>query len=295
MDECLVRLIQYKDQLPPAQQRAVSYLLANTQDVSGLTISQMAAAAGVSDATLVRLCKLLGYKGFKEFSVALSIAAATHQGEEDIAYPDISPSDDLQTILSSVTRHNQAAITDTMALISYSIMEKTVALLHQARRVDFYGVGMSALVALDAQMKFQRLGKETQGSLDPHVQVVTAATLKPGDVAVLFSYSGETGDTLDTLEAIKRSGATAVSLTRMGHNRLSRQADIALFVASSETLVRSAAMSSRISMMHLVDLLFSAVAARGYEQYKPFLDRTHLEGKAKRRVQSRNGKDGEPA
>lgn len=294
MDDCLVRMTQLLGQLPPAQQRAVSYLLANSQHMSGLTISQVAGACGVSNATLVRLCKLMGYRGYKDFSLALSIAAATRD-RADIAYPDIRPTDNLHTILATVTRHNQAAITDTMAVIVEADIEGTVALLHQARRVDFYGVGMSALVALDAQMKFQRLGKETQGSLDPHVQAVTAASLQPGDVAVLFSYSGETGDTLDTLAAIRRSGATVVSVTRMGQNRLSRLSDIALFVASSETLVRSAAMSSRISMMHLIDLLFSAVAARGYEQYKPFLDRTHLEGKAKRREAAKNGKEGRPA
>ncbi len=290
MDNCLVRLTQMKDQLPPAQCRAVAFLLDNTHAMSGLTISRMAEACGVSSATLARLCRTLSYKGFKDFSLALSIAAATHP-EETLAYADIQPTDDLRTICASVTRHNQAAITDTMSVLNMENMEEVVSLLHQARRVDFYGVGVSALVAMDAQMKFQRLGKETQTSLDPHIQVVTAASLKPGDAAVLFSYTGETGDTLDTLKAIRRSGATAVSVTRMGQNRLSSLADLALYVATSETLVRSAAMSSRMSMMHLVDIIFSAVVARSYEQYKPCLDRTHREGKIKRRAHTKNGKE----
>lgn len=290
MDNCLVQLTQLKDRLPPAQRQAVAFLLDNTRSMSGLTISQVAQACGVSNATLVRLCKTLGYKGFKDFSLALSVAAATRP-EEPLAYKDIQPTDDLRTIAASVTRHNQAAITDTMAILNEKSMEKTVSLLHKARRVDFYGVGVSALVAMDAQMKFQRLGKESQTSPDPHIQVVTAASLKPGDAGVLFSYTGETADTLDTLKAIRRSGATTISITGLGQNRLSNLSDITLFIASSETLVRSAAMSSRMSMMHLVDIIFSAVAARGYEQYKLSLDRTHREGKIKRRTQTKNGKE----
>ena len=50
-------------------------------------------------------------------------------------------------------------------------------------------------------------------------------------------------------------------------------------------LVRSAAMTSRIAMMHVVDILYSAVAAQGYDRYKPFLDKTHLAGREKRRNQ----------
>lgn len=100
-----------------------------------------------------------------------------------------------------------------------------------------------------------------------------------------FPNSGETEDMLDTLAVAKRGGAVTISVTRYGVNRLSRGADIPLYVASSEMLVRSAAMTSRIAMMHVVDILYSAVAAQGYDRYKPFLDKTHLAGREKRRNQ----------
>lgn len=287
MDDCLIRMTQMQDQLPQAEARAVYHLLAHGPDMMGLTIAAMAEACGVSASTLVRLSRSLGYKGFKEFSLAFSISLAAG-GNSRIDFSDLAITDDLQAIAASVTDNSQAAITDTMSVMNLQDLDRAVALLHEARRVDFYGVGVSALVALDAQMKFQRLGKETQGSFDPHVQVVTAASLKPGDAAVLFSYSGETSDTLDTLASVRRSGALVVSITRLGKTSLSDRADIPLYVASSEVLMRTAAMSSRICMMHLIDIIFSAVAARGYEGYKPCLDRTHLEGNAKRRIHNSN-------
>lgn len=291
MDDFMARLVQMQDQCPPAQQRAAEYLLQHKQEMAGLSINEAAEITGVSSATLVRLGKLLGYRGYKDFSLAYSISAATSH-EESIAYADIQPGDNLHTIIANVTQHNQAAIADTISILNEDDIEKAAFMLHKATRVDFYGVGMSALVAQDAQMKFQRLGKVTLGSFDPHVQVVTAASLRPGDVAMLFSYSGETGDVLDTMEVIRSAGASIVSVTRIGKNRLSRYADIALYVAASEMLVRSAAMSSRICMMHLIDVIFSAVAARGFEQYKPILDRTHLAGRVKRRSSQMHSKDG---
>ena len=206
-------------------------------------------------------------------------------GENRISYQDINPGDNIHTIIERVSQHTQAAIADTVRVLGEEDVLRAVDALDKAKRVDFYGAGTSALVALDAQQKFQRLCRDTQTSTDPHVQVVIASRLERGDAAVFFSYSGETEDMLDTLAVAKRGGAVTISVTRYGVNRLSRGADIPLYVASSEMLVRSAAMTSRIAMMHVVDILYSAVAAQGYDRYKPFLDKTHLAGREKRRNQ----------
>lgn len=286
MDQCIFKMTQTLDLMAPAQKLAARYLLEHSSDAVGQTIDRVATASGASKATIVRMCKALGYKGYKDFSFAFSSDLLAGD-ERRITFRDITDAgDDLEAILRHVSQTNLTALNDTMRMLDLRAMEKAVIALHNATRVDFYGVGVSGLVALDAQMKFQRLCKESQASLDPHVQVVTASRLKAGDAAVLFSYSGETSDILDTLAAAKRSEATTISVTRPGGNRLSRAADIALYVASCETLIRSSATASRICMMHLTDLLFSAVAARGYDQYKHCLERTHLEGREKKRRSS---------
>lgn len=282
MEDCIVRIGQLVDQLAPAEARVASYMLANPHDIIGQPIDQVAAACQTSKTTVVRLCKQLGYKGYKAFSIALSSDLA-QGGENRISYSDIVPGDDLRTIMDHVSYHTQAAISDTMRVLNEADLAKAVNAIDSAHRVDFYGVGASALVALDAQQKLQRLCKATHASQDPHVQVVTASGLVSGDAAVFFSYSGETEDVLDTLAAARHTGATTIAVTRYGASRLSEQADITLYVASGEMLTRSAAMTSRIAMMHVMDIIYSAVVAQGYERYKPYLDKTHLAGRAKRR------------
>ena len=281
MEDCLVRLSQMIDQLAPAEARVAPHILSQPGDVIGQPIDAISRSCHTSKTTVVRLCKQLGYRGYKDLTVALSTCLASG-GRERIVYQDIAPGDDLHTICEQVSNHNQAVITDTMKVLSEENLARVVSAIEQAARVDFYGVGTSALVALDAQQKFQRLCVDTQTNLDPHVQVVLACRLCPGDVAVFFSYSGETADILETMAEAKRAGATIVSVTRYGNSTLSRLADIPLYVAATETLIRSAAMTSRISMMHVVDLIYSAVVAQGYDRYKLYLDRTHLAGREKK-------------
>lgn len=284
MGDCLIKLHQMMDQFSPAEQRVAQYLYENTMDVLSMSIGQVAAACDTSSTTVVRLCKQLEYKGYKELCMSLSSDLA-HGMSSRIHYEDVMPGANLDDILCNVTEHNQRAIADTVRLITPDTFSVAVDTLLAAPRIDCYGVGMSGVVAMDGQQKFLRLGKISQTSLDSHVQVVMAASLQKGDAVILFSYSGETTDMLDTLHEIRKTEATVISVTRYRNTPLSRLADIPLFVAATETLVRSAAMSSRISMMHLVDLLYTAMTTKAYDGFKPMLDRTHLAGKEKRKSQ----------
>jgi DNA-binding MurR/RpiR family transcriptional regulator len=121
--------------------------------------------------------------------------------------------------------------------------------------------------------KFSRIDKLVICHSDPHIQVASAASLKKGDVAVAISYSGETKDTYDSIKTAKESGATAISLTKYGQNSISELCDINLFVSAEETTIRSAAMSSRIALLSIVDILFAAVSSRSYDNCKEHLDK----------------------
>ncbi|MFP3589898.1 transcriptional regulator, partial [Paraburkholderia sp. SIMBA_055] len=63
-------------------------------------------------------------------------------------------------------------------------LQQAVSAMAQAQRVEFYGFGASGAVAADAQHKFFRLLLSAAAYSDPHMQAMSAVTLKPGDVAV---------------------------------------------------------------------------------------------------------------
>ena len=285
-----MRIHHLMEQFTPSERRVAEFLLESGADVLSMPIVELAKRCRTSTTTVIRLCKALDYKGYKELCIALSTDLATGGGER-LRYEDIHPGDDLETIVRHVAAHNSGTIADTVSVLDMENLAQAVDALARAERVDFYGVGSSGLVALDAQQKWLRLGKNTQAAFDVHVQAVLAATLKPADAAVFFSYSGETQDTLDTLIEAQKAGAATISVTRYGANTISRGADIPLYVASSEALVRSGAMASRIAMLHIVDILYTATATKAYYDYKPYLDKTHYAGRNKRSRQRNRRKD----
>lgn len=281
MTGCYLRLKESIDTLSNSEKRIAEFVTDFPYEAISMPIEQLAQACSTSKSSVVRLCKSLGYRGYKEFCMQMN-ADLVNSSPEDCTYRDILPRDDLRSIAENVTANNIKSLENTLGILDYDELERAVSVMQKARRIDFYGCGNSGLVALDAQNKFMRINKISSAQIDPHTQILAAANLVEGDVAVLISYSGETRDILETMDIVRRSGATSISITRYGKNPLSERTDIRLHTTSLETLIRSGATGSRIGQLNIIDILFSAVASREYAQVKTYLDRTSLAHRKKK-------------
>ena len=271
---CLLKIRETLHALSPKEQQLARFILDQPEAAVDMQIEELASACSVSVSTVIRMCKSLNYAGFKELSRALYSDLAPSR--EESRFEDIHPGDEPDTVMRNICLSSIQAIEQTMAIIDRHELERAVDLLCRAQRVDFYGMGTSGLVALDAGSKFSRISKISIAHADPHSQILTALTLRPEDVAVLISYSGETNDILNLAREIKKIGTTIITLTRYGKNSLSSMADICLYSSSTETLLRIGAMSSRIAQLCVIDILYASVCSRIFNEVKPCLEQSRV-------------------
>ncbi len=271
---CRLRIKESFHTLPPKEKRIAEFVLQSPEAVIHMSMEELARSCGVSLSAIVRLAKNLGYAGFKEMVRMLSNELALESRQGEMQYQEIHPGDPVEKIFRNMCLCEISAIQNTLSVMDIQQLEAAVDLLCRANRVDFYGVGSSGLVAEDAHTKFLRINKYTACSSDPHNQRLMIAGLKPGDAAVLISYSGETRDILLLARQLKEMGVLFISLTRTGKNTLAGLADVRLYSSSTESLIRSGAMTSRIGQMAVVDAVYTAVCSRMYDEVKPYLDKT---------------------
>ncbi|URZ18349.1 MurR/RpiR family transcriptional regulator [Clostridium felsineum] len=277
----LIRIREIINDLNPSEKKIAEYILNKPKEISDLSIKDLADKSGSSQSAVVRLCKILNYKGYKEFRIMIAKDTAS-KVEGDSRYTDINPKDDLDTIIKNISYNNKKSIDNTMEVLSAKEIETAVNVISKADRIDFYGIGASYIVALDAFQKFMRINKNVRATSDTHLQVECASNLRKGDVAVAISYSGETRDTFESIKVAKEAGATTISITKFGSNSISDLCDINLFVLSPEITFRSGAMSSRIAQLNVIDILFTSVAGRMLKDVKTFLENTRKSTKGKR-------------
>jgi len=216
-----------------------------------------------------------------QVAARMAAQASRETGWGDIG-SDIGPHDTLDEIVKKIAHADARAVEETAAQLDAATLGQVVEAVVRARRIDIYGIGASAFVALDLQQKLHRIERIVYAWPDPHSAVTSAALLRRGDVAIGISHTGTTADTVGSLAEARSRGATTVAITNFPRSSITRVADHVLTTAARETTFRSGAMASRIAALTVVDCLFVAVAQRNYKQTLRALERTYAAVQARR-------------
>jgi len=285
----LVTIRSLLPNLAPVEQRVAQAVLDDPSGVAWRSISELARSCGTSATSVVRFCRAIGLGGYPELRLALAGAVAHDDAASVVAASsDIDPDDDPVTITKKIAYADAAAVTETASRLDISALVKVVDALAAARRIDIYGVGASGLVAVDLQIKLQRIDRPGYAWPDPHMAATAAALRGKGDVAVGLSHTGTTVDTIDALTEARAHGATTVAITNFPWSPITEVADHVLLTAARETAFRSGAMTSRIAQLTVVDCLFVTLAQRDLPHTMDSLERTFAAAQAKRVRRSRH-------
>ena len=268
----LERIKSTLSSLAPAEQRVGKLLLTDPRTFSTLPVTELAERAGVSKPTVVRFCRSMGYEGLSDFK--LKLAGSLSEGVPFI-HRNVGAQDSSNDVLVKVIDNTVTAFLKYRNDASSAAIDKAaeaIALTHKkGKRLEFFGVGNSGIVAQDAQHKFFRLGFHTISHSDGHLQIMSASLLGPGDCLVVFSNSGRTRDLLDSCEIAKKNGATTVVVTASG-SPLASAGKIHLAADHPESYEKFSPMVSRLLHLMIVDVLATTVALRiGSAQLQPLL------------------------
>jgi len=250
--------------LSPAEQRVARLVIADPADAARRTITELATAAGTSEATVIRFCRSVGMEGYPQLRIRLAAEAARRIEPADtrVIGGDIPPDADMAQIIATIAFNDARAVEETAEQLDADTCEQVVQALANAKRIDVFGVGASGTVASDFQQKLHRIGRTAFYWPDVHTALASAALLSKGDVALGISHTGTTSDCIDVLRQARQQGATTVALTNFPRSPITEVADYVLTTAARETTYRSGATASRLAQLTVIDCLFVGVAAR---------------------------------
>lgn len=249
--------------LSPVQSRIARYVVNNHPKSVRLSITDLSNLLKVSEASIVRFCKTLGYSGYREF--VLSLAQENIVSIEGI-HSEVRSEDNLEAITRKVFNTNNRVLAETLDCLDLAELEKAITAIEKARKVEFYGVGDSAWIAADARHKLMKLGITCIAEPDVHTQTMSASLLSKYDVGVGISHSGRTKDTIRILQLAKKSGAITICITNYSRPPIIKYADIKLLTAAYETTFHSEAMASRIAQLSIIDCLYTGLAMRNTQE-----------------------------
>lgn len=258
----LQHIAQSRDSLRKSELKVADYVLLDPASVIHSSMADVASAVGVSEPTIVRFCRAIGCTGFQDLKLRLaqSLAAGASFGQFAI-----NEGDSVVEISQKIFDTTLHTLMEVRERLDPEALQRAITAITHADRVEFYGFGASGAVATDAQHKFFRLLLNAAAYSDPHMQAMSAVTLKPHDVAICISQSGRSKDQLITANVVRESGAVLIALCP-SQTPLADLATINLAIDVQEDTDIYTPLTSRIAHLVVIDVLAMGVAmARGPE------------------------------
>ena len=242
--------------LRKSDRRVAETVLAAPEDALGMTLAALARASDVSEPTVIRFAAAIGCDGFRDLRVKLARSLAFARTTSHSA---ITRSDGLGDIIGKILDFNLSNINWVRAHLDPDAISAAVAALARAPRIEFFGLGASGIVALDAQQKFPLFGAPCGAQTDGHQMIMAAAMLRPGDVAVAISNTGATEEVVRATRVARDRGATTIGITG-SRGPLLGHCSVGIVAETLENTDLFTPTVSRLSAMIVIDILSTAVS-----------------------------------
>jgi len=252
-----------------AERRVADVVLKDPAKIIRMRIIDLANRAGVSEPTVIRFCRALELDGFQAFKLALAQQLGSSGSFTQF---QVSLNDSVADLNKKVFNTTIGSLINVRDEIDAQALEKAIVALCNAGRVEFYGFGASGSVAIDAQHKFFRLQVSAAAYTDPHIQHMSAISLKPDDVVVAISQSGRTKALIQSINLARDAGATVIGLVP-DKTPIAALCDLPIHINMEENHHDFTPVSSRIAHLVVIDVLAMGVAQQRSDLLKEHLKR----------------------
>lgn len=273
MERSLIPHIRMKqEQMTVTERRIIDYLLNPSNLDFQTSLKNIATDLDVSEALIVKVAKLLGFKGFRELRTVLS----EQLQQQDIEQFELSQQDTTQDLIDKVFNLSYQTISEGRAIVSPEIMEQAAKCFFNARQRDLYAAGGSNTICDDIFHKFLRIGVRCNSYRDIHFMMMSASLLSEQDVVLVVSHSGKTSDLLRATKIAKENGAKIICITHSNISPIAELADFVICTPAPDSPLLGKNASARILQLILVDAFFVSVAKQDIVFSEQNLEKTAL-------------------
>ena len=236
----------------------MEYICRQAAVVPHTAIAQLAQQAGVSEATITRFVKKMGYDGLQAFKLALA-RELTQRGHRSIISSSICSEESAKVTGRKLLDANISTLEKTLASLPEGRIEACAALLRAAKRLRFIGLGNSGFVAREAAYKFYRIGFDSMGLDDSHWMLMMASLARAGDLILAVSHSGASPEVLKALELGKKQGAVTIAITSSEPNAMAKAADLHISYEARESRLETGSITAKLAQVFIMELMYTQI------------------------------------
>ncbi|VWL85122.1 MurR/RpiR family transcriptional regulator [Oceanivirga miroungae] len=228
--------------------KVADYVKIKKQDIAIMSLQEISREIKVSEATITRFTRKLGFQGFTDFKLELA--------REDEMYLEKTNGNYMAKIANNISN----MVSATKDLIDINELNKAIGYIENSKNIFTFGIGASGIAAKELQTRFLRFGKIIISESINHFQIMYSSILNEKDLVIAISLTGDTKDLIYPIEIAKKNGCKVIAITNHLLSPLAKLADATLLTAGRETPLDGGSLVSKISQLYVVDLLATGYA-----------------------------------
>lgn len=261
--------LKHNEQFNASEKAVAQYIITNKEDILNLSIQALSELTYTSPSTVVRLCRKIGLKGFKDFKIKWSAELQKEYNAISNVDPDFPFTDDdsYGEIQKKILELFTDSLNQTSQLLSPDNLERAVELLLQADKIGVFAYGDTYLPALNFQNKLMKIDRSVHMTALSGENRHLATNFRQGDCAIVISYSGESKNNYYITQLLKQNGATIIVITGNPSSHIASLGDLILPVAKSESQsVKLSTFSSQTAIDYVLNTLYGCLFVSNYDK-----------------------------
>lgn len=260
----------YKNEnFTPTEHSIIQYLLENVHLISDMTIQQLALVTHSSNAAIIRICKKLGYRGYKDFKLALvrELESSKFINRSINFSTPFYQSETTQDIINDLSSLYRETIQLIQSHLNISDIEKISHTMINSQRIFIFAFGDSRITAMNFINKLMKINIYPILATDNYEEIAMAYNMTTQDCALFISYTGMNERFLSIQKILNQKKIPIITLTANESSPLLKQSFISITIPNMENDHKIGTFYSQISFQFILTILYSLIYKEDYTQH----------------------------
>lgn len=231
-----------------AERKVASYVLAHPTEVIDINVAELAHKSDVSDATVIRMCHHLGYKGYYQFRLSLAKDAGRNTSADEVVQIQ-------QNSIQLIFNNYAQKMLEIGEGIDENALHNSIELIKKAGEVFIIGVGNTMPLVLYMGFRLGRLGIRCVYDVGPeyflnHINLATKQ-----DIVIAISHSGSSIQVIQGIELAKKKGMKIIAITSSEQSPVYQMSDYSLLSAGASESFNCYKSYAHLREMAIIDAL----------------------------------------
>lgn len=241
--------------LTKGEKKIAEFLVKNPKKVILLSALDLGKEIGVSDASVLRFSKTMGFNKFNDFKNYIALELSETSPDDRIVknWDNFNSKNDIANKIVNADLEN---IKEFLLNVDFDQVNEAVEMIDEAKKIYFLGIGSSRAISQFMFWHVKRLGFKAECVNEGGLGLYEAFShIKKGDVVIIFAFPRFLNDEIKAVKLAKEKKAKIITITSNVFSEISFLSNI-VFKISVEN---NGFFNSYIVPMELCNIILTAL------------------------------------